>query len=203
MTQPGFRKSRSSTPRTRGPEDDGGGFIGSALFSQAQILHLMKSEFAKARRYQIPIACVLLQVDRLAQLVDMHGADLRRVVRQTLMDVVKERTRTSDLMGLMGDDRYLLLLPHTELNSARLVADRIRARFQDAEITVDGKSLGLTLSLGVASCEEQKTMFFDSLVAQAEFALDHAARGSGNRTVSFAEAQLLSGGSPDTEPRSS
>ncbi len=200
MTQPGFRKSRSSTPRAGGPEDDGG-FIGSALFSQAQILHLMKSEFAKARRYQLPLACVLLQVDRLAQLVDMHGAELRRVARQTLMEVVKERTRTSDLMGMVGDDRYLLVLPHTDLGSARLVADRIRARFQEAEITVDGKPLGLTLSLGVASCEDQKTMFFDSLVAQAEFAIQHAARGTGNRTVSFAEAQLLSGGSPDAEPR--
>ena len=63
MTRPGFRKGRPGGARQ--PAVDSDGFLSSSLFSQAQILHLMKNEFARARRHGIPMGIVLLQVDRI------------------------------------------------------------------------------------------------------------------------------------------
>lgn len=188
MTRPGFRKGRPAGARAASDGSDG--FLSSSLFSQAQILHLMKNEFARARRHGIPIGCVLLQVDRLAPLVDLHGVSLRDAVRETLASVVRQKTRGSDLLGAANDDRYLLLLPHTDGAQTRIVAQRLHHVFGDAEVTVDGRPLALTLSVGFTACEDQKTLFFDTMLAQAEAAIDFATARGGNQVVAFGEVPL-------------
>ncbi len=193
MTRPGFRKGRPGGTKPKDAADAGEGFLGSSLFSQAQILHLMKNEFARARRHGVPLACLLLQVDRLRQLVDLHGIELRNVVRNTLAAMVREKTRGSDLLGSTNDDRYLLLLPHTSLGQARIVADRLHDLFGQLQIEVDGRELALSLSVGLTACADQSTLFFDTFVSQAEAALDYATSQGGDQVASFGEVHLLGG----------
>jgi diguanylate cyclase (GGDEF)-like protein len=190
MTRPGFRKGRPAGARAGGTADSSDGFLSSALFSQAQILHLMKNEFARSRRHGIPLGCVLLQVDRLTQLVDLHGAALRHAVRNAIGQMVRDKTRGADLLGATNDDCYLLVLPHTNLPQTRVVAERLHQVFQGLEIAVDGRELALTLSVGISACADQQTMFFDTLMAQAEAALDYAMQNGGNQVISFGELQL-------------
>lgn len=203
MSRPGFRKSRSGD---KGGGADGGPrpFLGSQLFSQAQIQQLMRNEFARSRRHEYPLSCLLLQVERMAQLVDLHGAAVREAVRGNLATLVQGRTRGADLLGAWSEDRFLLLLPHSDLAQARVVATRLVRQFQELEVSVGGKALSLRLCLGLAASEDNQTMFFDSLVAQAEFALEHALRSGGNPVVSFGEVRLLApdevGKGPSPEP---
>jgi len=164
--------------------------VSASLFSQAQILHLMKNEFARARRHGIAMGVVLMQVDRLPQLVDLHGAALRRSVRQAVAGMVREKTRGSDLLGTTNDDRYLLVLPHTSLGQTRVVAERLHQIFHDIDVAVDGRSLLLSVSVGITACDDQSTLFFDSLLAQAETALEYASANGGDQVVSFGETQL-------------
>ena len=194
MTKPGFRKGRPGGPRSGGAAETGDGFLSNSLFSQAQILHLMKNEFARARRHGIPLGCILMQVDRLAQLVDLHGVALRNAVRQAIGQLVRDKTRGADLLGATNDDRYLLVLPHTNLAQTRIVADRLHQFFQTLEIAVDGRELALSMSAGISACGDQQTMFFDSLMGQAEAALEYAVQNGGNQVASFGEAHLRGGG---------
>lgn len=191
MSTPGFRKGRSQGGRGPAPRDSGEGFVSSSLFSQAQILHLMKTEFARARRHGIPLGCMLLQVDRVNQLIDLYGADLRQTLRQTLSLMVREKTRGADLLGVVNEDRYLLVLPHTALEATRIVAERLHSLFRDYEVAVDGRPLDLTVSVGLSATGQSEAMFFDTLVGQAEAALDFAIDHGGNRIASFGETQLL------------
>ncbi|MBM3972654.1 MAG: GGDEF domain-containing protein [Planctomycetes bacterium] len=189
MTKPGFRKTRSTGTRAGGRESTEG-FLSGALFSQAQILHLMKNEFARSRRHGLPLGCIVLQVDRLPQLVDLYGAELRHAVRTAMAQLVRDKTRGSDLLGTTNDDRYLLLLPHTDLAGTRLVADRLLAAFAGLEVAIDGKPLALCVSVGVSSVVDHKAMFFDTLLAQAESALEDASRAGGSIVRSFGESRL-------------
>jgi len=161
------------------------------MFSQAQILHLMKAEFARARRHGLSLGCLLVQVDRVPQLVDLYGAELRNTLRQTLIEIVREHTRGADLLGIIKEDRYMLVLPHTTVEQARIVADRIHAIFRKHEVAVGGRALDLTLSVGISATGQSEAMFFDTLVGQAEAALEFATERGGDRVVSFGETQLL------------
>jgi len=174
--------------------------LSSSLFSQAQILHLMKNEFARARRHGIPVGVVLLQVDRLTQLADLHGATLRVSVKEAVARVVRDKTRGSDLLGTTNNDRYLLVMPHTDLAQARIVADRLHEVFQEVDVTVDGTPLSLSVSVGLTACDDKGTLFFDSLLSQAESALDYATQRGGNQVVSFGETQLRDAAGGDSLP---
>ncbi len=190
MTKPGFRKGRSGGSQAPNTREGGDAFLSSSLFSQAQILHLMRNEFARARRHGVPLGCLVLAVDRLPQLVDLYGSELRQAVRAAVAGLVRDKTRGSDLLGATNDDRYLLVLPHTNLPQTRVVADRLHQLFAGVEVSIDGKSLALTLSIGVTACDDQKTLFFDTLLAQAEAALEFAATSGGGQVASFGESQL-------------
>ena len=196
MTRPGFRKGRPGGTKPKEAVDAADGFLSSSLFSQAQILHLMKNEFARTRRHGVPLGCLLLQVDRLQQLVDLHGTALRNAVRQAVAQLVREKTRGADLLGATNDDRYLLILPHTNLEQARLVADRLHELFRELQIEVDGRELALSLSIGITACADQSTLFFDTFVAQAETALEYALAHGGDQVASFGEVHLRSGEEP-------
>ena len=203
MTRPGFRKGRPGGGRAPAADGEPRGDRGrccSSLFSQAQILHLMKNEFARARRHGIAMGIVLLQVDRLAQLADLHGAALRLSVKQAVARVVRDKTRGSDLLGTTNDDRYLLVMPHTDLSQTRIVADRLHEVFQEVDVTIDGMPLSLSVSVGLTACDDQGTLFFDSLLSQAETALEYASQQGGNQVASFGEAQLRDGASHDPLP---
>jgi diguanylate cyclase (GGDEF)-like protein len=190
MTRPGFRKGRGSGGKSATARSGQEGFVSGALFSQAQILHLMKMEFARSRRHRMPLGCLLLQVDRMPQLVDLYGAELRTAVRDAFARLVREKTRGADLLGTVSDDRYLLLLPQTDVTQTRVVAERLHGLFAEVEIAVGGRPLACTLSIGLTAASEQ-TMFFDTLVNQAETALEWAMNNGGNRVTSFGETQLL------------
>lgn len=200
MSKPGFRKGRSGG--SGAGRESVEGFISSSWFSQAQILSLMKIEFARSRRHGIPLGCVMLQVDRMSQLVDLYGAQLRNSVRETLSQLVRDKTRGADMLGMVNEDRYLLMLPHTDLEQVRIVATRVHVMFQEYEVTMDDRPLALTLSVGFTATGDQQAMFFDSLVGQAETALQWAMQQGGDRVTSFGETQLMDGdqsSSPEQE----
>lgn len=174
----GFRTSSSGGGSAK--RQFGTGHTGSAPFSQAQIIHLMKTEFARGRRYGFPVSCILIQVDRLRALVDIHGTDLEAAVRTELGRLVANRTRGADQLGLVSDDRYLLVLPHASEAAAVTVAERLRRDFGELEVKSRGSVLALSLSLGVASCDDQDTLFFDTMLSRAEAAMTWAGEAGGD-----------------------
>lgn len=189
MTRPEFRKrSEGSTPSRAGEP----GLAGSP-FSRAQILHLMKNEFARARRYGLPVACLTLQVDRLASLIDIHGSALRERLRDRVAALVADNTRGHDLLGVMDDDRYLLVLPHSSEADATIVGERILESFNRLEVQVGGHVLALSMSVGLVACSDQDTMFFDTFLAKAEVALEAAVEAGGGQISVFRKEQASRG----------
>ncbi|MEZ5965292.1 MAG: GGDEF domain-containing protein [Planctomycetota bacterium] len=190
MTRPSFRNtSRGGTPRS---PSGGGSSVWGSPFSQAQILHLMKTEFARARRHDLPLAVSVFQVDRLLALVDLYGAELREAVRDALGRLMVEGTRSSDYVGTSSDDRFVLLMPHTDGEQAAAVAERVIQRFGELSIRARGQELALMLSAGLATNADKETLFFDTLLSQAEVALEWAQRGGRTKVVVFSRERFSS-----------
>ena len=190
MTRPGFR--RSSAGGGSAEDRDRGAPRAGAPFSQAQILHLMKSEFSRARRHGHPIACLLLRVDRpLGREEDLRLAAARDAVRSELGRLVAEKTRDHDYLGFLEDDGYLLVLPHADTAAGKVVANRIREGMARLEVSVGDQPLRSTLSVGVAATDGGDTMFFDTLLSQAELALEWAIDAGGDRAETFRRDRFI------------
>jgi len=151
------------------------------LFSFAQIQHLMRVEFGRAQRYEYPMGCLMVQVDRLAQLRDLHGFDCKEGVMAVVVEEIERQTRDSDLLGKMPDDRFLLVLPHVPSESAAIVGQRLLEGVRERSIPAGDAELRVTLSLGAGWSDGGETLFFDALIECAGEALKAAVEEGGDR----------------------
>ena len=160
-----------------------GGEVG--VFSYAQILHLLKIEFARARRYQYQLSCVLVEIDRLGSLGDLHGSAVRDQLDRSVTDLLNRYSRSCDFVGRLGE-RFVIVLPHTEAKGAELLAHRLHDRIAGLDVRIDGRLLRVSASIAVATHDGDDSIFFDAVLKRAETALQ-AAVARGGDTVVVAE----------------
>ena len=153
----------------------------SGLFSLSQIMHLMRVEFGRAQRYNYPICCVLVGIDRLAELRDLYGYDSKEAILDEVVKLCKTQVRQCDFMGRLADDRLLIVVPHTAVAGARTLAERLMTGVRELKFESEGRRLRVSVSVGVTSSTGNDTMFFDSLLVAAEGALLEAMRAGGDR----------------------
>jgi len=153
----------------------------SNVFSLSQIRHLMRVEFSRAQRYGYPLSCLVLACDRLDQLRDLHGFELKERVVDSFVELLVDQTRTCDYLGRLMDDRLMAVLPHTTRQGAESVARRMLDAARLRSFESPSGPVRVTLSIGLSHYEDDNTLFFDSLVAAAETALARAAAEGGDR----------------------
>lgn len=153
------------------------------LFSLAQIQHLMRVEFGRAQRYEYPMGCFLVQVDRLAELRELHGFEAKEAVMASLVEEIEKHTRDSDLLGRMPDERFLLVFPHVPSGNASVAGERLLAAMRAKMVSVGDSELSVTLSMGAGWSDGGETLFFDALLECAGEALREAVAAGGDQMV--------------------
>lgn len=160
-------------------------FKGSAadLFSPAQVQRLMRVEFERAQRYRYPVVLLLIAVDRLAQLQDLYGSDLKEQVLRALVRLLKNDTRGSDSLACTLDDRTLILIPHTSAEGAAAIAKRVLDGMRAMQFECDGRPTRIGIAIGGAHNEQRGEISFDTMLQVAQGGVEVAQRGGGNRYV--------------------
>lgn len=157
---------------------------GRDLFSPADVQRLMRIEFERARRHGYSLVLLLISVDRLAQLQDLYGRDLRDGVLRSLAGLVRSATRASDALGCLLDDRLLVLTPHTPAEGAAVLAKRVLEGVRALSFEVGGRSTRVTISLGGAHNQSGRMeLAFETMLEVAEGGLRVATESGGNRYV--------------------
>jgi diguanylate cyclase (GGDEF)-like protein len=159
----------------------------AGVFSYAQILHLLKIEFARARRYQYQLSCVLVEIDRLGSLGDLHGSAVRDELERAVADLLNRHSRSCDFVGRLGE-RFVIVLPHTDGKGAQLLAQRLHDRIAGLDVRVDDRALRVSASIGVATHDGDDSIFFDAVLKRAESALAQAVSRGGD-SVALATAR--------------
>ena len=157
------------------------------IFSPEETERLMRTEFERAQRHRYPIVCMLIAVDRLSQLQDLYGRESEREILRAVTGVLRASTRDSDLIAPLADSRLLALFPHTPPDVAAIVARRVLAGARKLRFERDGRTLGVSLSVGVAHNQHAGSLSFDTLVGVAEEGLAVANAAGGDR---FVETEL-------------
>jgi diguanylate cyclase (GGDEF)-like protein len=88
--------------------------------------------FDQSRRHGIPLALVMLDLDKFKTINDTLGHDVGDRVLQLFGAVLRDQRRSSDLAARMGGEEFALLLPHTEAAAAILIEQRLRNALKTA-----------------------------------------------------------------------
>jgi diguanylate cyclase (GGDEF)-like protein len=154
----------------------------TGLYNYRYLHARLSEEFKRAERYHDPLACLVIDIDRLHSHNDAGGRDAGDRVVRFVADTICRSVREVDVVARFGGDEFLVVLPSTHFAGSVTVAERI---FQDANQRVTGweqrSVLPVALSLGVALFPSRDVRTKDALLRGADAALHAAKRDGGNR----------------------
>lgn len=130
---------------------------------------------AQARRHDLALAVMFLDLDGFKQVNDTHGHDAGDAVLQTIAARLKENTRDDDTVSRLGGDEFLYLLmgatdEQTVANLAQKIVNRVQLPCQ-----LDTGGISVFLSIGIALFPRHGTTA-DSLIKEADAAMYVAKR---------------------------
>ncbi len=154
------------------------------LFDRAKFLVLAEDEFKRSRRYQRPLACLVLGIDRFSEIIEHHDDSIGQEVLDHLSQSIVKDVRQFDLVGKYHADEFVLFLPETKLTDAHDLADRLLGH---RTISTRAGLVEITPSVGVASLGDD-TPDLASLLSRAVESLERAKREGGSRSRVWSEA---------------
>lgn len=158
----------------------------------------LEREWRRARRYRTNLSCVMLDIDFFKRINDTHGHPAGDEVIRTIGRVLSENCRASDFVGRVGGEEFCVLLPETDEEHAVAWAERLRRRVAGTPITFDGKSLAVTVSLGVAQMVDE-TDAAAQLVDDADQCLLAAKQAGRDRVIGLGELRRINAACRDPQ----
>lgn len=157
----------------------------TGVFNRMYLMDVFLREFARSQRNNLPLSCAILDIDKFKDFNDSYGHLTGDIVLKETASLIGEQVRKQDVFGRYGGEEFMLILPGTADESARLVAEKIRERVASTTYPIDGNLLKVTLSIGVADLDHGEPPDVDALIRNADLALYDAKRLGRNRVISF------------------
>jgi len=146
----------------------------------------LERRFSEAARYDHDLACIMIDLDGFKGVNDTLGHQVGDELLRRTGRILEANCRRSDIAGRFGGDEFVLLLPETELSTARIVAERIKLEFEHAAALVlsdaHDSAATVTMSMGLACLRHSRPNSCEQLLGHADDAL-YEAKARGKRRI--------------------
>lgn len=144
----------------------------------------IRREIDRSRRYGRPVSLLMIDIDGFRALNEQLGRAAGDRVLAEIARILRLSTRATDTVGRYGGEEFAVLLPETAHEPAAGAAEKIRRVIGDTAIAVGGRTVGVTVSAGIATFENNNFESADNFVAAAVGALAKAKAAGRNRCES-------------------
>ena len=139
------------------------------IYNRRYFFEAARRELERARRYQSPLSLIMLDIDHFKRVNDNHGHQVGDRVLVGVTNRCREKLREVDICARYGGEEFVFLLPETDLEGARQVAERLCSVINDTPIEAGEKQIHISVSLGVAELDED-CQDIQALVRRADMA---------------------------------
>jgi diguanylate cyclase (GGDEF)-like protein len=161
------------------------------LFNRRYLDESLAREISRARRQDLPVSVIMLDVDHFKQFNDTHGHDGGDLVLKSLGELLARSVRAEDIACRYGGEEFTLVLPGASHELALRRAEEVRAAVQRMVIAPKkADSVHITASLGVATYPIHGAAI-DEVLAAADAALYLAKNSGRNRVVGAVSSDVL------------
>jgi diguanylate cyclase (GGDEF)-like protein len=122
----------------------------TGLSNRRDIIEKIRYESYRARRNGRVFAFLMVDIDHFKSVNDTHGHECGDSVLRAVSDAIRQTLRRHEYLARWGGEEFLVVLPETDSDGARIAGERIRARVEGMEFVHAGQALKVTLTVGAS-----------------------------------------------------
>jgi diguanylate cyclase (GGDEF)-like protein len=153
----------------------------TGICNRRAIEDLATRSIAASRRHGIPMAIMIVDVDHFKRINDEFGHQAGDVALVETVKRIRDSLRSEDLVGRLGGEEFVAVMPSTDAASALAAAERMRGAFMQSPMRIGERDLLITVSVGVAVLDAQDQVY-SHLLRRADRAM-YAAKTAGRNKV--------------------
>jgi diguanylate cyclase (GGDEF)-like protein len=159
----------------------------TGLFNRRYLDRRLEEEFLRARRYNLNLSLMLLDIDHFKSVNDRFGHQSGDKALRSLGNLILEAVRKTDLVARYGGEEIMIIALNTNPEGAWVLAERLRQLIESHEIEIDKKEgqpdvITITASFGVAGLTDPMATT-KQLVRAVDEALYQAKQNGRNQVV--------------------
>ncbi|GAB6066495.1 GGDEF domain-containing protein [Aquifex pyrophilus] len=152
----------------------------TGLYNRRVFMEIAEKELSRAMRLGQPFSILMLDLDNFKRINDTYGHDVGDIVLRHVAQILKRNLRRMDVIARWGGEEFIVMLPNTTLENAYKVGEKLRKAVEAAPVELEnGKKLKITVSVGVSSFRNQKSL--EDIIREADIALYNAKKKGKNR----------------------
>jgi diguanylate cyclase (GGDEF)-like protein len=158
----------------------------TGLANRRHFMPLLQAEINRSRRTLHPLSLMMIDIDHFKEVNDRFGHATGDLAICALARQCIQMTREVDTVARMGGEEFAVLMPATNLDSAKTLAERLRREVAESVTTSSqGDIVSFTISIGVAEWNEAQNPDGETLLATADARLYRAKEEGRNRVSSI------------------
>ncbi len=156
------------------------------VLNRRAVFEIIHRELQRAKRHDHDLALLICDIDHFKNVNDEYGHQTGDEALKHFSHIVETSIRAEDVLGRIGGEEFLILLPLTNKEKALLVAEKLRRNIEEYPLHIDHKgkklSLPMTASFGVTTFDKFTDNHSNDLYNRADEAL-YAAKENGRNRV--------------------
>jgi two-component system cell cycle response regulator len=154
----------------------------TGLYNRRRFEMLIGTEFKRAVRHELPLSCLVLDIDHFKTVNDTHGHQAGDQVLREMVRVIQQNIREIDTPARWGGEEFIILSPNTPKENALTVGERIRRAVANNGFSgVHHRQI--TVSIGIAGIPDPAMKTMEQLIHAADLSMYEAKKGGRNRVV--------------------
>lgn len=155
----------------------------TGLFNHRHFRERLDEEFERARRYKLPLSCLIFDIDDFKKINDTFGHLQGDQILQEIASRTLNLIRRSDLAARYGGEEFTIVMPQTGLEGAKAQGQRMLDELSRLPYKGVPEDYPVTVSVGVAVLDHENMLDCEALVRCADTALYQAKRNGKNQVV--------------------
>ena len=156
------------------------------LYNRRYFSKISKHLLAISKREKSDLSIIMLDIDRFKAVNDKYGHQAGDDAIIALSSKLMTHKREADILCRYGGEEFVMLLPNTSQEGARVVAERIREDIEHSTISLTtGQDLSLTVSIGISKVHTYSSEKLEPYIMEADIALYRAKESGRNRVCIY------------------
>lgn len=164
----------------------------TGIYNRRFFQEALDLEIIRVHRYNRQFSLIIFDLDSFKEVNDDFGHTIGDLVLINICKAVQENVRATDVVARYGGDEFVIILPETDSDNARAIAEKIRSAVEALTTRVDNRVIKVMISIGLTSyCSAFGNRSREEVISMADKAL-YLAKHSGKnsiRVLQFPEKQ--------------